>query len=149
MDVTAMRGLVSSCPCLQRLTLYDTTNYYYSLPAMHPDGLPHLTELRITHVSDFEATCVLAQLTGLSSLVIAQPSSISDRGVLRLTALHQLTYLSVSSESISKELAANQTRTLHLVSLEAVVLWSLLGKGGNALRCQHVGSLLSLLKAWQ
>lgn len=133
MGITALQGVVNSCPCLQRLTLYDINYAFDWQPAIVQ--LHQLTELRMTHVCDYTALCVLAQLTGLSSLVIAQPSTISDRGVLNLTALRQLTYLSLSSEGIFRGLAANQTRTLHLVSQEASVLFTVAvhtGKGATA-----------------
>jgi hypothetical protein len=79
--------------------------------------LSSLTELSISHVGDDWAGHVLAALTGLSSLMIVQPSSVTDVGVLQLKTLKHLSSLWVASEGLSRELCMSGTRgILQLVS---------------------------------
>ena len=93
MTLAHLQACVSCCPNLQELNIAHAVAYNM-LPSALPQ-LPGLTNLT-THVSDADIS-VLMTLTGLQELTceqqLGQGSSITQTGLLQLTALRRLTCL--------------------------------------------------------
>ena len=118
LSADGLKGL-ARCAGVRSLALHAPLQHLHAVDASTAlQQLSSLTELSISHVGDEWTSHVLAALTGLSALMIVQPSSVTDVGVLQLTALQQLSSLWVASEGLSKELCTSGTRgILQLVSL--------------------------------
>jgi hypothetical protein len=109
----SLPGLVQCCPKLESFHLSGKAQLGSSLTQLCQ--LSALTELWLSHVTD-EVASIVAQLQGLSSLHFVQPSTVSDRGLLPLTALQRLTNLLVSSEGLSRRMGTGFGTMLRLVS---------------------------------
>lgn len=112
---STLRGIVKRCPSLQCLHLHGVAELGNCLTELLQ--LSALTELSIDRVTENMVTESLVKLTGLSSLLIVQPSIISDAALPRLAALTQLTYLWVASEGLSKDYCNAGGGIVHLVSV--------------------------------
>lgn len=114
-----LQALAHSCPHLQHLQLNEAVQPAASFTPLLQ--LTQLTWLLTSQVSDQVAKEVLTRLTGLSQLA-AVSSSITDVGVLHLTALRQLTSLFVMGGQLSSALLSpahvgpSWSRALSLVS---------------------------------
>jgi len=104
MDSSGLQGLVNTCPSLQQLQLNHAVQTGASLTALQQ--LPALTQLSISHFDDELSAGLLQRLTRLQILYIQPPNTLTDAGLLQLTALRQLRYLRVeSSDPLSAVMA--------------------------------------------
>jgi len=123
-------GVITRCRGLRALRLYGESirpvsgledESEHLQPLLQ---LPHLTRLEASHIGDAAAADVLVHLSQLVVLDTTPPSScrrgLTDKGLLVLTALQQLTQLRVAAGSISLDIQpacrSGRARVLELVN---------------------------------
>uniref|UniRef100_A0A383WH57 F-box domain-containing protein n=1 Tax=Tetradesmus obliquus TaxID=3088 RepID=A0A383WH57_TETOB len=110
LDEVSFHRLVSCCPRLEKLWVAGLVE-----PGVDMRPLLQLTALRKLCVggevvTDDVACGVLCQLTRLRSLGVFQARGFSDRGLLALTGLQQLTRLAIGGCGISHGVSADRDR---------------------------------------
>lgn len=105
-DGSGLQGLVHTCPSLQQLELSRAVQTGASLTALQQ--LSALTQLSISRVDDKLSVDLLQRLTRLQVLYIQPPNTLTDAGLLQLTALRQLRYLRVESDQLSGAVSTSE-----------------------------------------
>jgi hypothetical protein len=114
----AAKQLARCCPAVKQLKFYSgRVQPELLLP------LTALTSLSLNHLDDDKIPQLL-QLTRLQALSVNK-ASISDQGLLQLTALRQLTCLDVCSDGFSRNMRAaiGSSDCINVREVRSVVLW--------------------------